>query len=200
MTRIVAGTARGRRLAVPSTGTRPTSDRVREAMFSALDSALRASDRSWSDTVVLDLFAGSGALGLEAASRGARRVLLVERERSAARVIDANVAAVGCSDVDVLLRDVGRLAAAPPPAPAGVVFADPPYAWSAAKLAAVLGDLYATGWIADEAIVVAERPTHDEVAPFPASWPVTGRRVYGDTALWYGRPRLDVTGDPDERT
>ena len=192
MTRIVAGHARGRRLAVPSAGTRPTSDRVREALFSALDSALRADDVAWPDVVVLDLFAGSGALGLEAASRGAARVLLVEKSRPAARVLTANVDAVGGTGVEVLVRDVARLADIPPPAAATLVLADPPYAWPAVDLAAALARLLAAGWIADGAIVVAERSARDDADPLPSDWPVTARRPYGDTVLWYGR-----AGSPD---
>ena len=187
MTRIVAGTARGRRLAVPAAGTRPTSDRVRESLFSTVDSALRADGLSWPDVVVLDLFAGSGALGLEAASRGARSVTLVERSRPASSVLAANVRAVGCDGVTVLLRDVTRLAGSPPSAAATLVLADPPYAFRASELAQALRRLHEAGWVADDAIVVAERPARDDEVPFPDTWPVTGRRTFGDTVLWYGR-------------
>ncbi|MHB1212699.1 MAG: RsmD family RNA methyltransferase, partial [Candidatus Nanopelagicales bacterium] len=82
--RIVAGAARGRRLAVPPSGTRPTSDRVREALFSTLESDMAADGVAWPDFDVLDLFAGSGALGLEALSRGARGAVLVESGRPGA--------------------------------------------------------------------------------------------------------------------
>lgn len=188
MTRIIAGRARGRRLAVPGHGTRPTSDRVREAMFSTLDSALRADGVDWSGVTVLDLFAGSGALGLEALSRGARSVVMAEQSRPAARVLAANVEAVGGGGVEVLVRDVRLLAASPPPgAPATVVFADPPYDWPAPGLRVLLEELAGSRWIAPDALVVVERPARDPESPLPSEWIEPRRRPYGDTVLWYGR-------------
>jgi 16S rRNA (guanine966-N2)-methyltransferase len=188
MTRIISGTARGRRLAVPGSGTRPTSDRVREALFSALESEWTAEGLDWSEVAVLDLFAGTGALGLEALSRGAVRAHLVERSRPAARTLAANVAVVGCPGAEVVIRDAALLAALPAPQPgARLVFADPPYDWPAADLARLLGRLLESGWIADDAVVVVERPGRDPESPFPVGWPEPRRRPYGDTALWYGR-------------
>jgi len=188
VTRIIAGVARGRRLAVPASGTRPTSDRVREALFSALESEWTAHGIDWSQVPVLDLFAGTGALGLEALSRGAVRAHLVERARSAARILAANAEAVGCPGAEIVIRDVGQLAALPAPQPAArLVFADPPYDWPAPDLARLLDRLRGAGWIADDAVVVVERPVRDPVRPFPADWPEPRRRPYGDTALWYGR-------------
>lgn len=195
MTRIVAGVAGGRRLAVPPAGTRPTSDRVREALFSALDSEWRAAGRSWSTIAVLDLYAGSGALGLEALSRGAAQAVLVERSRSAARVLQANVATVGCPGAVVLVRDVGQLAATPPPGePARLVLADPPYDVRAADVARLLAGLLEAGWIAHDAVVVVERPARDGASPLPDGWEETRRRSYGDSALWYGRSAAEATG------
>jgi len=192
MTRIIAGAARGRRLAVPSTGTRPTSDRVREALFSALESEWGAQGVQWPDVTVLDLFAGSGALGLEALSRGARRAHLVERSRPAARALSANVSAVGCPGAEVVIRDATQLAAQPAPEPAArLVFADPPYDWPANDLVRLLDDLRAAGWIAPDAVVVVERPARDPLSPFPPGWPEPRRRPYGDTVLWYGRVASD---------
>jgi 16S rRNA (guanine966-N2)-methyltransferase len=196
MTRIIAGAARGRRLAVPGSGTRPTSDRVREALFSSLESEWIARGIGWSQVAVLDLFAGSGALGLEALSRGATRAHLVERARPAARTLAANVVAVGMPGAEVVARDVAQLAALPAPEPpARLVFADPPYDWPAADLAAVLDRLHAAGWIADDAVVVVERPTRDAACPLPATWPEPRRRPYGDTVLWYGRVAPDDVAD-----
>lgn len=193
MTRIVAGTARGRRLAVPPHGTRPTSDRVREALFSSLDSELRDAGLAWSQVAVLDLYAGSGALGLEALSRSARSATLVERSRATARVLTANVDAVGCPGATVLIRDVGQLASTVPPGdPADLVMADPPYEVAAADLRAILSALRARQWIAPDAIVVVERPTRDKASPLPEDWPEPRRRAYGDTALWYGRSASGV--------
>jgi 16S rRNA (guanine966-N2)-methyltransferase len=192
MTRIIAGTARGRRLAVPGTGTRPTSDRVREALFSALESEWVAQGIDWSQVPVLDLFAGTGALGLEALSRGATRAHLVEKSRPAARTLAANVAAVGCPGADVVIRDAAQLAAQPAPQPAArLVFADPPYDWPAVDVARLLDTLHATGWISPAAVVVVERPARDHASPFPVGWPEPRRRPYGDTVLWYGRVPSD---------
>jgi 16S rRNA (guanine966-N2)-methyltransferase len=201
MTRIISGTARGRRLTVPRSGTRPTSDRVREAVFSTLDSELLAAGRSWPEVGVLDLYAGTGALGLEALSRGAREAVLVERSRAAARVLAANADVVGCEGARVLIRDVMHLADVPAPTRgADLVFADPPYDVGAADLGSALADLLAAGWIAPGALVVVERPTRDAVAPCPADWPEPRRRPYGDTTLWYGRAvsSADTFADDEE--
>jgi 16S rRNA (guanine966-N2)-methyltransferase len=195
MTRIISGQARGRRLSVPSAGTRPTSDRVREALFSALDSHWREQDMAWRDIVVLDLYAGTGALGLEALSRGARSAVLVERNRAAARTMSQNVEVVACPGATVLVRDAAQLASTPPPhEPANLVFADPPYDVPAATIAGMLDALLAAGWIRADATIVVERPERDPQTPLPAGWRLDRRRPYGDTALWYGR----AAAQPDE--
>jgi 16S rRNA (guanine966-N2)-methyltransferase len=188
VTRIIAGAARGRRLAVPAAGTRPTSDRVREAIFSTLDSQFAADDVAWSTLRVLDLFAGSGALGLEALSRGAHSAVLVEKSREAARVLAANVDAVDCPGAEVLVRDVRRLVTVPPPdGGAGLVFLDPPYDWPARDVRDLVEGLRVAGWIAEGAPVVVERPARDPDSPIPEDWQEPRRRPYGDTMLWYGR-------------
>ena len=187
MTRIIAGSARGRRLAVPPAGTRPTSDRVREAVFSSIESDLLARGVGWSQVVVLDLFAGTGAFGLEALSRGASGAAMVEKSRSAARVLEANLAAVGCPGGNVLVRDARQLASAPPMVEASLCFADPPYEWSARDLKDVLTLFAETGWIRSGALVIAERPGKDAESPLPDAAIDVRRRPYGDTALWYGR-------------
>lgn len=188
MTRVIAGSAGGRRLAVPPAGTRPTSDRVREALFSALDSEWRARGIAWSEVGVLDLYAGSGALGLEALSRGASQAVLVERSRAAAGILRANVATVDLPGAVVLTRDVGQLPATPPPGdPATLVLADPPYEIPASEVARILAALLEAGWIAPDAVVVVERPARDVASPLPDSWTEDRRRAYGDTVLWYGR-------------
>jgi len=188
VTRIIAGSAGGRRLAVPPAGTRPTSDRVREALFSALDSEWRARGIPWSEVGVLDLYAGSGALGLEALSRGASQAVLVERSRAAAGVLRANVATVDLPGAIVVMRDVAQLPAAPPPGdPAALVLADPPYDVPASEVARLLAALRESGWIAADAVVVVERPARDGASPLPDSWTEERRRAYGDTVLWYGR-------------
>jgi 16S rRNA (guanine966-N2)-methyltransferase len=188
MTRIISGAARGRRLAVPQAGTRPTSDRVREALFSSLASELTGSGEGWQGLRVLDLFAGTGALGLEALSRGAAEALLVESSRAAARVLEANATAVGCPGATVVVRDARQIAdGAPPGGPVGLCFADPPYDWSAAAVEALLARLADAGWLVEGARVIVERPARDQVSPLPAHWTDARQRHYGDTMLWYGR-------------
>lgn len=180
MTRVIAGTAGGRRLRTPAgSGTRPTSDRVREALFSAL-----AARDVLAGAAVLDLYAGSGALGLEAASRGAARVTLVEADRAAAGVIAANIADLGLGQAAVVATRVETHLARPADRAYDLVLLDPPYAVDEAELAAALAALAAGGWLADDALVVVERTRR---APEP-TWP--GRLVpekvrrYGETVLW----------------
>jgi 16S rRNA (guanine966-N2)-methyltransferase len=187
VTRVIAGVARGRRLAVPTSGTRPTSDRVRESLFSTIESTLIAEGRAWSQVRVLDLFAGTGALGLEALSRGAQSAILVERSRSAVKVLQANVKVVACPGAEVMSRDARLLAGQPATLPADLCFADPPYDWSTAELSDLLQGLGVAGWLAPGALVVVERPAKDGSSPLPVSWTEARRRAYGDTALWYGR-------------
>jgi 16S rRNA (guanine966-N2)-methyltransferase len=182
MTRIVAGAARGRRLSVPQHGTRPTSDRAREALFSSLESVLGA----FAGVRVLDLYAGTGAVGLEAASRGAAEVTLVESDRSVARVLHANVAAVGLPAVTVHVADVRAFVAAPADADAfDVVFLDPPYATDAEDLRAVLGSLADNGWLAQEATVVVERSSRGSEFDWPQGFEPQRSRRYGEAMLWY---------------
>ena len=172
---------------MPPAGTRPTSDRVRESMFSSLDSELG----TWVGLRVIDLYAGSGALGLEARSRGADHVLLVESDRRAVDVCRANVAAVGLDAVSVLTADVERLVAVAPPVqarpPYDLVLADPPYDLAAARLAEVLAALVDGGWVAPGAVVVVERSAREDPFPWPAGIEALRHRRYGETALWYGR-------------
>jgi 16S rRNA (guanine966-N2)-methyltransferase len=195
VTRVIAGAARGRRLAVPASGTRPTSDRVREALFSTIESEWRDRGMSWGQVRVLDLFAGSGALGLEALSRGAESAILVEKSRPAARTLTANLAAIGCPGGQVLVRDVRQLTALPVPDPADLVFLDPPYEVTAAVVRELLAELGARGWLAPGALVVVERPTRDDSSPLPDSWHEGRRRPYGDTVLWYGHFAGPEDGD-----
>lgn len=184
MTRIVAGRARGRRLTVPPSGTRPTADRAREALFSSLESSFGA----LAGLRVADLYAGSAALGLEALSRGAAHVLLVESDAKAVQAIRANVAAVGLDGAEVRAARVDVVLAAEPPAPYDIVLADPPYQTPGAAVTGMLSRLVANRWLAADAQVVVERARRAE----PLSWPdglVAGReRRYGETVLWYGQP------------
>jgi 16S rRNA (guanine966-N2)-methyltransferase len=185
MTRIVAGVAKGRRLAVPAQLTRPTSDRAREALFSSL-----ASRVGIEGTRFLDLFAGSGAVGLEALSRGAAAVTLVESDRAACQALRANVAAIGLPGAEVLQRDaMAYLAAEANPAePFDVAFADPPYRLDDGRLAELL-QLLAARWLADEALVVVERSARSAAPQWPDTIEEVQRRRYGAGTLWYGRRR-----------
>lgn len=188
MSRIIAGAARGRRLVVPAgSRTRPTTDRVREAMFSTIESMLG----SWDDARVLDLYAGSGALGLEALSRGAQWCTFVERDRRAVAALRANVAATGLRANDVRVDDVGRVVGRRPRETVDVVLADPPYDLPAAEVADVLAVLLGAGWLSEGAVLVVERPAREPPPPWPARLQVDQERRYGETRLWYLREADD---------
>ena len=184
MTRVIAGQAGGRRLAVPpGTTTRPTSDRAREGLFASLLSELG----SLAGQNVLDLFAGSGAIGLEALSRGAESVLLVESDPRAAAVIKANITAVALPGATVATDRVERLLTHPPDN-AGrydLVIADPPYALADAAVTRVL-TLLEGGWLADGALVVIERATRSGPLDWPPGYLPSKSRRYGEATFWYG--------------
>ena len=186
MTRIIAGSARGRRLSVPASGTRPTADRVREALFSTLQSMLDARGVAWSSLTVLDGYAGSGALGLEALSRGAASVTFVEKRAPAAAIIRRNIGLVGLPGSTVVTSSMGTFTARNGEAtPFGLVLLDPPYDVSSQTIAGELRALGDRGVLEPDAIIVVERARADDRSPLP--WDVDQRREYGDTALWYGR-------------
>ncbi len=178
MTRIVAGVAGGRRLKVPPAGTRPTSDRVREALFSAIDSRL-----DLDGTLVLDLYAGSGALGLEALSRGAQQALLVESDRKAADVVRANIAELGLPGAELRLGSVYTVLKQPAPRAYDVVFSDPPYDVSTEDVIADLTALAGNGWLAPEALVVVERSSRSPEIAWPAGYVALKTRKYGETRV-----------------
>ena len=184
MTRVIAGAAGGRRLAVPpGTSTRPTSDRAREGLFASVLSELGSLDGKR----VLDLYAGSGAVGLEALSRGAAHVLLVESDARAAAVIKANIAAVGMGGATVVTDRAERLLARPPSAADryDLVFADPPYAVTPAAVSRVL-TLLAAGWLAADALIVVERATRSGPLEWPPGYVPAKSRRYGEATFWYG--------------
>jgi 16S rRNA (guanine966-N2)-methyltransferase len=182
MTRIIAGTAGGRRLVVPDTVTRPTSDRAREALFSSLESLMDLKDAR-----MLDLYAGSGAVGLEALSRGASHVLLVESDPKAVAAIAENIESVGLSGAVLRRHAVEKLASVDADTPYDVVFADPPYQLPAAALSSSLVQLWRRGWLADSAVMVVERSSRDADWKWPEPWEALKSRQYGEAALWYGR-------------
>jgi 16S rRNA (guanine966-N2)-methyltransferase len=182
VTRIVAGTAGGRTLQVPARGTRPTSERVREALFSRLEHLDAVSGAR-----VLDLYAGSGALGLEAASRGAAAVTLVEASKPAADVCRRNAAALGLARrVTVVADRAERFVERIPAAPWRLVLLDPPYDVGEPALAAVLEAL--VGRLEDEAVVVVERSTRSPEPAWPAGLTRFDERRYGETTLWLVEP------------
>ncbi|MDE2164991.1 MAG: 16S rRNA (guanine(966)-N(2))-methyltransferase RsmD [Alphaproteobacteria bacterium] len=182
--RIIAGKHRGRKLAPLSGGeVRPTSSRAREAIFNILAHAPFAPRPVYDDAVVLDVFAGSGALGLEALSRGARFVTFMERDRAARAILMANIAALGVERMTAVLASD----ALKPPraaAPASLAFLDPPYseAWTAPALAA----LAAAGWLLLDAVVVAELPAKRDLTPPNGFTPLDERR-YGAAKIVFLR-------------
>lgn len=188
MTRIVAGEAKGRQLEVPKgDGTRPTSDRAREGLFSTLTAIRGGTEAGLEGAAFLDLYAGSGAVGLEAASRGAKRVLLVEADSRAGRVIRANVTKLAFPGVEVALDRVERLAGAPNKSgPFDIAFLDPPYAVTADEVRGVLAALHANGWLAPEAATVVERASRDGQFAWPEGFAGLRSRAYGEGTLWYG--------------
>ena len=175
MTRIISGDAGGRRLRTPpGSSTRPTSDRVREALFSRLE------HRGLLDgTRVLDLYAGSGAVGLEARSRGAGVVTFVEQDRRTAALITRNAAALGFSRSRVIASAVATALQSPPAAP---------YDLPEEALAAVLTALVERGWLGPESFVVVERSTRSPQPRWPAGLEFSGEKRYGETAMWFAEP------------
>jgi 16S rRNA (guanine966-N2)-methyltransferase len=179
--RVIAGTAGGRRLlAPPGTAARPTTDRVKESLFAALgDERLRGAG-------VLDVYAGSGALAIEALSRGAARAVLVERDADAVAAIERNLDATGFAGAGrVHPGEAARFLGSGPPreAPFTLVFLDPPYDTPPAVVTAVLEQLAAPGWLAAGATVVVERSAAGAPPTPPASWATTWERAYGDTLV-----------------
>jgi 16S rRNA (guanine(966)-N(2))-methyltransferase RsmD len=136
--------------------------------------------------VVLDLYAGSGALGLEALSRGASSALFVEADRRAAAVIADNVAALGVSGAAVRCASVASVLAAGTDRRADLVFADPPYEVPSAEVDEVLSALTDHGWVAAGAVAVIERPSSAAALTWPTGWTVGRDRRYGDTRLEFG--------------
>lgn len=177
MTRIIAGSAGGRTVEVPAMGTRPTSDRVREALFSRLDHT-----GLLDGTVVWDLYAGSGALGLEAASRGAREVVLVESAAKAAQVCRRNATRLGLGQVQVVAAKVAVFLERAR-GPVDVVLVDPPYALAEDELAAALAG--AAAHLADDGVLVVERDVRSAEPTWPQGVVRTGSKRYGETVLWY---------------
>ncbi|WP_029253771.1 16S rRNA (guanine(966)-N(2))-methyltransferase RsmD [Paraoerskovia marina] len=180
MTRIVAGEFGGRTLHVPPRGTRPTSDRVREAIFSRLEHhGVLAEAR------VLDLYSGSGALGLEAVSRGAAHATLVDAARSAVEMGRRNAQELGATAVVAVHEKAERFVATAPAEPWDVVFCDPPYDVRGETVDALLAALDETGALTDDTLVVVERSSRSAAPAWPAGWEADVSKAYGETTVHY---------------
>jgi 16S rRNA (guanine966-N2)-methyltransferase len=182
VTRLIAGLAGGRRLKVPPSGVRPTGDRAREGMFNSLGTLLDLEGAR-----VLDLYAGSGALGLEALSRGAAAVTFVESSPRVLPVLEANVATVGLPGARVLRGSVPAVVSGPAPSAYDLVLADPPYATPTDQVLDVLRLLSGGGWLAPDAVVVVERSSREEPWEWPTPLVGLRERRYGEALLRYGR-------------
>ncbi|WP_030315873.1 16S rRNA (guanine(966)-N(2))-methyltransferase RsmD [Streptomyces sp. NRRL B-3229] len=189
MTRVIAGRAGGRRLAVPpGNGTRPTSDRAREGLLSTWQSLLGG---PLDGERVLDLYAGSGAVGLEALSRGASHTLLVEADARAARTIRENVRSLGLPGAEVRAGKAEQIIQQPAPAqPYDIVFLDPPYRVTDHDLREILLTLRAEHWLAPEALVTVERSTRGGEFAWPPGFEAVKARRYGEGTFWYGRAAM----------
>jgi 16S rRNA (guanine966-N2)-methyltransferase len=182
MTRLISGVAGGRRLKVPRAGVRPTGDRAREGLFNSLGSLLDLDGAR-----VLDLYAGSGALGLEALSRGAAEAVFVESGAGVLPVLRGNIAAVGLPGAVVLPGSVPTVVGGAPTGAFDLVFADPPYAAPLEEVLGVLGSLTGGGWLAPDAVVVVERSSREQPWEWPTPLVGVRDRRYGEALLRYGR-------------
>lgn len=183
MTRIIGGDAGGRRISTPGgQHTRPTTDRVREALFSSIE--------AWCGTLkglrFLDLYAGSGAVGLEAWSRGAGVVTLVESDRRTAKLITDNARLIGFARADVVAASAATTLGRTPSAPYDVAFLDPPYPLTEDAVGADLSALCEHDWLVPGAMVVVERATRSPEPQWPGGIDRERSRKYGETTLWYG--------------
>lgn len=178
MTRIIGGAAGGRRIAVPPRGARPTTDRVRESLFNILTARL-----DLTGLAVLDLYAGSGALGLEALSRGAAAAVFVESDSRTGSVIARNIETVGLPGATLRRGAVATVLAGGTAVAFDLVLADPPYDVDATEVEDVLAALAAHGWVRHGSVAVVERAAAGAPLHWPAGWSEWPQRVYGDTRL-----------------
>lgn len=186
--RIVAGRFRGKNLVAPDgLTTRPTADRTRESLFNILDSRLRRDGLTWAETTVFDAFAGTGALGLEALSRGASVLFAAEKDLAAQRCFRQNAAAF--SDCSItLMNDVLNLPQAQ--APVGLLLADPPY--KKGLIAAGLKELAAKGWIDERTLCVAEAEKGEKNI-LPENCDILDNRIYGKAQILIFRQKSRKT-------
>ena len=194
--RVISGRFKGVALTTPKSGTRPTTDRTKEAIFSHLD--------SWGvldDARVLDLFAGTGALGIEALSRGARELVAVESSAPAAALIAQTLTALkhnrswelGMSARVIKARAEKYAACASAVAPFDVIFIDPPYAFETNDCNHLLADLASRELTSSNTVIMLERSTRSEEPTAPENWEITDRRDYGETAVYYIEPSEPIS-------
>jgi 16S rRNA (guanine966-N2)-methyltransferase len=183
MTRIIGGDFRGRSIKVPDAETRPTSSRVREAIFSSVEHAVSGLD----DLRVLDLFSGSGAFGIESISRGAAEAVLIEKDLRAADTLHTNVANFGIKNARVVIADAfSEVAQKSGRGTFDVAFIDPPYVFEDQDVNLLISNLVANDWLNDYALIVVERGSRSQVQ-WPESVEELRKKVYGDTSIWYGQ-------------
>ena len=183
MTRIIGGDFRGRSIKVPDAETRPTSSRVREAIFSSVEHAVSGLD----DLRVLDLFSGSGAFGIESISRGAAEAVLIEKDLRAADTLHTNVANFGIKNARVVIADAFTdVAQKSGRGTFDVVFIDPPYSFADQDVNSLIANLVKNDWLNDYALIVVERGSRSQVQ-WPESVEELRKKVYGDTSIWYGQ-------------
>jgi len=183
MTRIIGGDFRGRSIKVPDAETRPTSSRVREAIFSSVEHAVSGLD----DLRVLDLFSGSGAFGIEAISRGATEAVLIEKDLRAADTLHSNVANFGIKNARVVIADAfSEVSQKSGRGSFDVVFIDPPYLFEDDQVNTLINQLVENDWLNEYALIVVERGSRSHVV-WPESVEELRKKVYGDTTIWYGQ-------------
>ncbi|MGH2736653.1 MAG: 16S rRNA (guanine(966)-N(2))-methyltransferase RsmD [Actinomycetota bacterium] len=173
--RVIAGEAKGRRLRAPTAGTRPMTDRIKEALFSSLEDV--------DGFAVLDLYAGSGSLGLEALSRGAATAVFVENAREAIVKLEQNIEACGFQDrSDVQWSEVSAVLRRPAPERYELIFVDPPYGMSVEKVQGDLESLVMGGFLADNGRIVVHRMTKD-MRLVPLGLALSWERAFGQSNL-----------------
>ena len=180
MTRIIAGDWKGRALQVPPSNTRPTSSRVREAIFSSIAHQLDSFD----GINVLDVYAGSGALGFESLSRGGTRATFIDSDAKACACIEHNAKQLGTT-VSILQRDAMATVANTADVAYDLVFIDPPYAVTDDEVATLVANLASNGWLSKDALIVVERSRNSNFQ-WPHSVTALSNKSYGDTSIWYG--------------
>jgi 16S rRNA (guanine966-N2)-methyltransferase len=190
VSRIIAGSRGGQRIVMPTGDrARPTTDRVREALFSAIaawaGTAAAPVEKSLDGLALCDLYAGSGAVGLEAASRGARRVLLVERDPRTAQLSKRNAEGLRMT-VEIVVSPVEQVLRKSPAQPFDVVFADPPYELDSSTVSAQIERLVGNAWVGDGSLVVLERSRRSPKLVWPAVVTKRWTRAYGETILAFG--------------